>query len=170
MAEFTIIIVFTDAPKPPEIVRMTLKSMWQHFIDSRKGLTPEQLHKLLEERRAKIEEKIAERECLTQDECDSFETNICEDLKRLLEDFEKGAVKSMEDKPTEKPDEVKNKLAEEQFIQWLSDLLIWLRQKVKEIIKNLKEAIQQGRDKVKFFDWCVDMVKKLFKYLWGLFQ
>ncbi len=104
--------------------------------------------------------KLDAGEQLTQEDCDSFNTNTRQQLERSLDSFKERTLSVMAVSPCDSPEVAKHKVEfSTQLLQWFSELLVWLQRKIEAIFAKLKEA----------FQWCVEKTKELLKYLWSLF-
>ena len=162
-SETEVDFVIDDAPPKPDMLRLTLKqkSMWQQFLDSTSGFTPEKFLEAFNDNKQKLVDKRRAGQPLTQDECDFLNKATQKNIEKVLDDFKKRAIKQMEIKPTDTAEELEFKLGfSEKVTKWLSDLFEWLIQKMQAIFAKLMES----------FDWCVRKTKELFDYLWSLFK
>ena len=154
--------VIKDAPAKPDVLRLTLKqrSMWQKFLDSASGFTPEKFLEAFDDNKRKLVDKRRKGQTLTADECDFLNKATRKNIEKVLDEFKGRVLKEMEVKPTDTAEEIEFKLGfAEKVAKWLSDLFVWLIKKIQAIFAKLKEA----------FDWCVSKAKELFAYLWSLF-
>ena len=155
-------VSFDDAPKRPDVLRMTLKdrrSLWQKVYESVRDFNPEQLMAAFSNERQKILASVKQKGYITKEEAEVLNKTTKENIKKTLDDFLEKATKALEITPDDRPEEIELKMSfSERLVTWLSELFIWLLEKMEEIFKWIREQIE----------WCWKKTKELFDYLFSL--
>ena len=155
-------VSFKDAPKKPETLRMTLrdkKSLWEKLRDSVRDLSPEKLLEAISNERERIMENVRKNGRITPQEAEVLNQTARKNLRKTLDTFLDKAMKPLEIKPTDSPEEIQLKSEfTQQLDKWLSDLFQWMLNKITEIFKWIREKIE----------WYWEKTKELFEYLVSL--
>ena len=138
-------VSFKDAPKKPETLRMTLrekKSLWEKLRDSVRDLSPEKLLEAISKERERIMENVRKNGRITPQEAEVLNQTARNNLRKTLDTFLDKAMKPLEIKPTDSPEEIQLKSEfTQQLDKWLSDLFQWVLNKITEIFKWIGEKI-----------------------------
>ena len=159
----SITLTFDDAPVQPETLRLTLrqKSMWKRFLELASEMNPAKLLEFIDSEKKRILQNVKERGCITQEEFDYLNNMTRMNLQKILDDFKEKCLNQMKVTPDDTPDEISFKTSfAEQLVEWLLNLFDWLHKKIEEIFSWIKKGVE----------WCVEQAKKLFEYLWKLFE
>ena len=156
-------VTFQDAPKAPEILRLTLKqkTLWETFKTKCRGLSPSKLIDFFNSEKDRIMRLIKVRGYITEEEREFLNKGIRERIDKVLDEFKEQAVKQMEIQPEDTPEEIQFKVSfGERLLRWLTDLFEWLIEKIKRIFSWIKEKLE----------WCFEKAKQLFEFLWSIFK
>ncbi len=156
-------LTLTDAPRPPVLLKMTLKqkTLWERFKQGCKGLTPEKLMEFFHSEKDRVMQEMMKRGHITEEEREFLNKGMREGVQKILKEFEEKAMEQMEIKADDTPDEIQFKVDfGKQLLRWLSNLFNWLIEKIQAIFCWIKKKLQ----------WCIQKAKELFEYLWSFFD
>ena len=91
----------------PDVLRLTLqRSVWQKFLDSASGFTPEKFLEAFDDTKQKLVDKRGKGQSLTADECDFLNKATRKNMEKVLDEFKGRVLKEMVIKPTVTAEEI----------------------------------------------------------------
>lgn len=136
------------------------RSFLQKFTESICGCTPDQWMEADSSRLHQTMASVESKGLTTQEEADAMNKTIWQNIRKTMDKIEKNTMEELQITPQDEPEEIKVKTFAQKLGKWLSELLEFASEKIREILKWIKEQ----------FQWCCSMTKELCIFLCSLFK